>query len=142
MKYFANQGYEVTGYDLENKILGRILLGKEGINGAVSATDEAIKAFKKFMNSDSRFSDITFREQTVPEQTYHKLVVRVRKEIVTLGVDADLKNTGNHIEPEELPQIDEEISLSFTVNSIEVMESELKRSGAQYNICQSTPLQT
>jgi RNA 2',3'-cyclic 3'-phosphodiesterase len=45
------------------------------------------------------------------------------------------------MEWEEIPEIDEEISLSFEVNSIEIMESELKRSGAQYTICQSIPLQ-
>lgn len=44
------------------------------------------------------------------------------------------------MEVEEIPQINEEISLSFPVNSIEVMESQLKRSGAQYTVCQSIPL--
>jgi len=44
------------------------------------------------------------------------------------------------IEPEERPQIDEEINLSFEVNSIEVMESQLKRSGPEYNILESYQL--
>lgn len=44
------------------------------------------------------------------------------------------------MEWEEIPQINEEISLSFTVSSIEVMESELKRSGPRYTICQSVLL--
>lgn len=38
------------------------------------------------------------------------------------------------IEPDERPQIDEDISLSFPVDSIEVMESQLKRGGAEYTI--------
>jgi len=38
------------------------------------------------------------------------------------------------IEPEERPDIARDISLSFEVNSIEVMESVLKRSGAEYTI--------
>jgi len=41
------------------------------------------------------------------------------------------------IEPEERPEIEEEISLNFEVNSIEVMESELKRGGAEYTILES-----
>ena len=41
------------------------------------------------------------------------------------------------MDEEELPEIDEEISLSFKVTSIEVMESTLRRSGAQYTILQS-----
>jgi len=46
------------------------------------------------------------------------------------------------IEPEERPKIAEEISLSFEVNSIEVMESVLKRGGAEYTILESCPLKS
>jgi len=46
-----------------------------------------------------------------------------------------------HMEIEEIPEIHEQISLSFLVQSIEVMESEMKRSGPQYTIYQSIPLQ-
>jgi RNA 2',3'-cyclic 3'-phosphodiesterase len=45
-----------------------------------------------------------------------------------------------HMELEEIPEINEKISLSFTVQSIEVMESSLKRSGPTYTIFQSVPL--
>ena len=41
------------------------------------------------------------------------------------------------IEPEERPEISEELDLVFTVESIEVMESELKRGGPQYAILES-----
>jgi len=41
------------------------------------------------------------------------------------------------IEPDERPEIDEKIDLSFTVESIEVMESVLKRGGPQYTILES-----
>lgn len=44
------------------------------------------------------------------------------------------------MELEELPEVNEEISLSFQVESIEIMESKLKRSGAEYSIIQSVPL--
>jgi len=46
------------------------------------------------------------------------------------------------IEPEERPEVNEEINLSFEVNSIEVMESELKRGGAEYAILESCPLKS
>ncbi|PIR02612.1 MAG: hypothetical protein CO031_00210 [Candidatus Nealsonbacteria bacterium CG_4_9_14_0_2_um_filter_37_38] len=45
------------------------------------------------------------------------------------------------IEPEERPEVEEEISLSFPVNSIEVMESQLKRGGAEYTILESIKLE-
>lgn len=41
------------------------------------------------------------------------------------------------IEPEERPEINENIDLQFTVESIEVMESELSRSGPVYTILES-----
>ena len=44
------------------------------------------------------------------------------------------------IEPEERPSVSEEISLSFPVESIEVMESQLKRGGPEYTILDSAPL--
>lgn len=44
------------------------------------------------------------------------------------------------IEPEERPEIEENIDLTFTVESIEVMESELKRGGPVYEILESHTL--
>jgi len=44
------------------------------------------------------------------------------------------------IEPEERPIVEEEISLNFEVKSIDLMESKLKRSGAEYTILESIPL--
>ena len=41
------------------------------------------------------------------------------------------------IEPEERPQVFEEIDITFTVESIEVEESELKKGGPQYTILES-----
>ena len=44
------------------------------------------------------------------------------------------------IEPEERPEISEEISLIFPVESIEIMESQLKRTGPEYTILESCSL--
>lgn len=44
------------------------------------------------------------------------------------------------IEPEERPDITEDINLNFEVNSIEVMESQLKRGGPSYAVLESYPL--
>ena len=45
------------------------------------------------------------------------------------------------MEPEERPEIAQEISFSFPVETIELMESKLKRSGAEYTILQSFVLE-
>jgi len=44
------------------------------------------------------------------------------------------------IDPEERPEVNEDISLSFAVSSIEVMESQLKRAGPEYTVLESTKL--
>ena len=44
------------------------------------------------------------------------------------------------IETEERPQVNEEISYSFEVKSIELMESQLKRGGSEYTVLESAPL--
>src|SRR3989338_51331 len=41
------------------------------------------------------------------------------------------------IEPEERPEIDEDIDMNFFIDSTEVMESELKRGGSKYEIIES-----
>lgn len=44
------------------------------------------------------------------------------------------------IDPEERPQVEKNISLNFDVQSIEVMESRLKRGGTEYTILEACPL--
>jgi len=46
------------------------------------------------------------------------------------------------IEPEARPEVKEEIDLNFEVNSIDVMESELKKGGPSYTILESCPLKS
>ena len=43
------------------------------------------------------------------------------------------------IEPEERPEINQDINLSFPVNSIEIMESKLKKGGPDYQELSSLP---
>jgi len=43
------------------------------------------------------------------------------------------------IEPEERPEINEDIDLTFEVKSIEIMESQLKKGGPEYTVLESVP---
>ena len=86
-----------------HNLLGRILLGKEGINGACCGETEHIEACKEFLRE--LFKDLTFREQSYHKQTYHKLVIRTREEILGFKQEVNLNNKGNHIPPEELKRM-------------------------------------
>lgn len=46
------------------------------------------------------------------------------------------------LEPEEVPEINEDIELVFTVESIEVMESEMKRGGPVYTTLETCPFKS
>jgi len=46
------------------------------------------------------------------------------------------------IEPEERSEINEDIDLDFEVNSIEIMESQLKKTGPDFTILESCPLKS
>ncbi len=81
---------------------GRILIGKEGINGSVSGKTKTVEKFENIIKQNRSFSNITFREQDYPEQTYHKLVVKLRDEIVHFGKKVNLKDAGKHISPKNL----------------------------------------
>ena len=52
----------------------------------------------------------------------------------------DLENNGLRLYKEERPIVEREFFLKFDVKSIEVMESRLKRGGAEYTILESAPL--
>lgn len=47
----------------------------------------------------------------------------------------------NKIEPEERPQINEEINLTFEAKSIDIMESDLKKGGPEYAIIETCLLE-
>ncbi len=86
-------------------VLGRILIGKEGINAAVSGKTRDIEKFKEELKKDLRFSGLTFREQLIESSSYHKLVVKVREEIVKFGEKVDFSRGGKHLTPEKLKEM-------------------------------------
>ncbi len=91
---------EIRGLCERLGILGRILIGTEGINGAVSGTTNNIETFKEEIQK--KFAALTFREQDVEQNSYHKLVVRVRDEICVFGATVDVSNKGEYLEAAEL----------------------------------------
>jgi 2'-5' RNA ligase len=77
-------------------------------------------------------------------QNMEKYIADIKKEArpfsghITL---ARLKQTQlSRLELEEIPEINEEINMNFNVNSIEIMESELKKGGPNYTILESIEL--
>lgn len=85
---------------------GRLLIAYEGINGTLEGTTEHINEYLREFLADARFSDTHIKRSEGTGNAFVKLMVKVRKEIVTLGLgeqDIDPNTTtGVHLEPEKL----------------------------------------
>ena len=86
---------------------GRILISEEGINGTVAGTKRKIDEYMEQTAKRAEFKDIEWKISWYDKQIFPKLKVKLRDEIVTLGVkksgkDVELENKANYIEPEEL----------------------------------------
>ncbi len=90
------------------QLLGRILIAPEGINTAVSGKINEVEDFKRALQENVMFSTMTFREQISPFNTFHKLTIKVRPEIVAFGAIVDLQKAGKHLPPQELQRWYEE----------------------------------
>ena len=104
-------------------IKGTIILASEGINGSFAGTRETMDALYAYLHSDSRLSDINFKETYDQENPFSKAKVKLRKEIVTMGVQQTdpLKTCGVYLQPEEWHQLiqDPEVLVIDTRNDYE-----------------------
>jgi UPF0176 protein len=73
--------------DLELK--GRTLIAKEGINGTYEGTTENISKYIELMKQDPRFADVVFKVSSGTGQAFPKLSIKVRDEIVTIGLKGE-----------------------------------------------------
>ena len=86
------------------EIFGRIYISKEGINAQLSCPIHNWKNFIKDLNRINIFKDISIKEAIVDGQSFYKLTIKVRDEIVSYGLQKnqyDMKKTGKHINSHE-----------------------------------------
>jgi len=87
-------------------LVGRIIVADEGLNGTVSGTAEACKAYMDAIHADPRFAKTDFKIDEVEEPSFIKMHCRYKSEIVYSGLrDPNVidpnKETGKHLEPAE-----------------------------------------
>jgi UPF0176 protein len=68
--------------DLDLK--GTILLTPEGINMFLSGPRAAIDRYLGWLRADARFSDIEVKESYSQEQSHKRMLVKIKKEIITM----------------------------------------------------------
>ncbi|MFC0269592.1 oxygen-dependent tRNA uridine(34) hydroxylase TrhO [Kushneria aurantia] len=105
-------------------IKGTLLLAEEGINGTVAARREEIDALLDWLRRDARLEDIDRKESLCDERPFYRTKVKLKREIVTLGVDGVDPNrrVGTYVEPAQWNALidDPEVLLIDTRNDYEV----------------------
>jgi len=91
----------------ELRLMGLILVAHEGINSTISGRTADIDIFKDTLKQMEPFADLEFKESFAQEFPYHRMKVRIRKEIVTMGFEAikPTELTGEYVDPEQWNQL-------------------------------------
>ena len=108
---------------VENHIKGTILLAKEGINGTVAGSRAAIEKLHHWLRTDARLKDFRSKESYDDEMPFYRTRVKLKKEIVTMGVDGIDPNhiVGTYVKPEDWNELisDPDVTLVDTRNDYE-----------------------
>lgn len=68
----------------QRALKGTILLAPEGINMFLAGPREAIDGFMAWLKQDARFADIEPKESPSDSQPFKRMLVRLKKEIITM----------------------------------------------------------
>lgn len=66
---------------------GTILLSKNGINFFLAGEQKSIDSYIEFLEKDERFIDIPLKISYTDYQPFRRMLVRLKKEIIALGID-------------------------------------------------------
>nr|WP_145546001.1 rhodanese-related sulfurtransferase [Variovorax boronicumulans] len=82
-------------------VRGNILLAPEGINGSIAGQDAAVQQVLDHLRGDPRLARLAVRSAACASVPLHRLRVRCKREIVTLGVAGldPVGQTGTHVPP-------------------------------------------
>ena len=82
-------------------IRGTLLVAPEGLNGTVAGSRPAIDCLAAAVRAITGSDDIEWKESSAPAQPFKRMKVRLKREIVTMGVEGiDPRSTvGTYVEP-------------------------------------------
>lgn len=113
-------------YDLaiQQGVTGSLLLASEGINGTIAGPRAGIDAVIAHIHALPGCDDLHWKEATAQDQPFGKMKVRLKREIVTMGVpDVDPKaKVGHYVEPQDWNDLiaQDDVVLIDTRNDYEV----------------------
>ncbi|NEP47678.1 MAG: rhodanese-related sulfurtransferase [Moorea sp. SIO3C2] len=83
---FADKRPSLLAHCQAQGITGTILLAAEGINSTIAGSRQAIDSVLAFLRSDPRLADLQHKESYTDSPPFNRLKVRLKKEIVTIGL--------------------------------------------------------
>ena len=121
---FAENQEPLLSYCQSQGVKGTILLAAEGINGTITGSRQAVDSVLTFLRSDPRLSDLEAKESYTETQPFERMKVRLKPEIVTMGlpeVDPN-QQVGTYVSPEEWNDLicDPDVIVIDTRNDYEV----------------------
>lgn len=86
-----------------HNVKGLILLAREGINSTIAGAPDDVKAVLAYLRADPKLADLEHKESFATKPPFHRMKVRLKKEIVTLGVEgiSPTKRVGQYVKPED-----------------------------------------
>ena len=83
-------------------VKGTILLAEEGVNGTIAGATEGVQAVLSALRALPGCADLEHKESIADAPPFKRLKVRLKKEIVTMGIDVDAATgAGTYVTPEE-----------------------------------------
>ena len=121
---FAEKQPILLSYCQAQEVKGTILLAKEGINGTIAGLRDSVDSVLSFLRSDPRLADLEHKESYTDTPPFERMKVRLKQEIVTLGlpeVDPN-QQVGAYISPQDWNDLisDPEVTVVDTRNDYEV----------------------
>jgi len=108
----------------DNHVRGTLLLASEGINGTIAGSREGIDKVLDWLRQDPRLASLDYKESYDEEIPFYRTKVKLKKEIVTMGVEGIDPNrkVGTHIKPKDWNALisDPDVILIDTRNDYEV----------------------
>ena len=109
---------------LEQGIKGTLLLAAEGVNGTIAGSREGIDTVIAWLEKDPRFTGLEVKESYVTGNPFYRTKVKLKKEIVTMGVEGIDPNhiVGTYVDPRDWNDLisDPDVLLLDTRNDYEV----------------------
>jgi UPF0176 protein len=107
-----------------NAVKGTLLLAQEGINGTIAGREAGVRAVLAHLRADPRLSTLAHKESWSDKPPFLRMKVRLKKEIVTLGVAGvnPARMAGQYVKPQDWNALisDPEVILIDTRNDYEV----------------------